>query len=285
MSTRLSSIVVVALVSPLGVALAQEPVELSTGADGLQTVTHQGRSFQLRYERDMARFAAEDGESPGTGGIVVTGSSTIVRWRSLVDDFAPLPVVNRGFGGSTSPQLWYYADRAVLPRQPKVIVAYIGDNDLVRPEVTIENYLKYVRLFVGRVRLWQPETRFLFLSNKPSVGRFQFWDKYLAANAALKAYCDSDPLLTYVDTTPPLLDENGVVREECFGERDKIHFKPEVYAEWTKLIKPVLQRLWDEANASVETPATGEPDAPPAAPDADAAVETVPAPVVPGAED
>jgi lysophospholipase L1-like esterase len=225
---------------------AAEDVQITTSADGTQTATHQGRSFKLAFESSMKRFEAENAKDLRTGGVVFTGSSTFVRWESLAEDLAPLPVVNRAFGGSTSPQLWHYAERAVLPNKPKIIVTYIGDNDLVQPTVTVENYLKYVRLFVGRVRAQLPETRFVFVSSKPSVARWKLWDKYLAANKALREFCEGDPKLEYVDTTSTLLDANGVVRQDCYGEKDKLHFKPEVYADWARVIKPVVERIWGE---------------------------------------
>jgi len=225
---------------------AAEDVQITTSADGTQTATHEGRSFKLAFESSMKRFETENAKDPRPEGIVFTGSSTFVGWRSLADDMAPLPVINRAFGGSTSPQLWYYADRAILPSKPKVIVAYIGDNDLAQSTITVENYLKYVRLFVDRVRTQLPETRFVFVSNKPSVARWKLWDKYLAANKALREFCEGDPKLDYVDTTSTLLDANGVVREDCFGEKDKLHFKREVYADWARVIKPVVERIWGE---------------------------------------
>lgn len=206
---------------------------------------HEGRRIALSFEDYMLRFEQEDAGDFPRGEIVFTGSSSVVRWKTLREDMAPLPVINRAFGGSQASHLWHYADRAILPREPRVIVVYIGDNDLANAEVTVESYLKYVKLFIARVRGRLPGARFIFLSSKPSVRRWNLWPRYVEGNAALQALCEADAMLEYVDITPSLLDENGVVRQDCYGE-DTLHFKPEVYAEWTRIIKPVVARVWEE---------------------------------------
>ncbi|MEN6400578.1 MAG: GDSL-type esterase/lipase family protein [Armatimonadia bacterium] len=240
-------IVVLAVVLLASVALAAPVAEVSfsDSPKGYKMVTHEGRTFGLAFEKNMEKFAADDLTDPRRGLIVFTGSSTFTGWSTVKSDMAPLPVVNRGFGGSNSAQLWWYADRAVLPRRPKLIVVYIGDNDMPQADVTIENYMKYVRLFLGRVWEQDAKTRLIFVSNKPSPSRWKLWDKYQASNAALREMCEGDARLTYVDISPTLLDAQGQVRPECFKE-DMLHMKPEMYAEWTKVIKPVVERVWGE---------------------------------------
>jgi len=231
-------------------ALCQTETEITyeTGEDGVRTATHEGRTIRLAFDEQMASFARQDAEDPGKGQIVFTGSSSFVGWKTLKQDMAPLPVTNRAFGGSNSGQLWYYAEQAILPREPRVLVVYIGDNDMPPTDVTVEIYMKYIDLFVQKVRAKLPSTRIAFVSSKPSVARWHLWDKYLLANKALKAYCKAGDKLTYIDITPTLLDEDHVVRPECFVE-DKLHLKAEVYAAWTAVVKPVVEQLWAEANA------------------------------------
>lgn len=208
------------------------------------TVNHEGRFISLDYEADMARFAAEQAAAPVSGEIVFTGSSTLVGWTTLQEDMAPLPVRNRAFGGSDTAQVWWYANRAVLPSRPRLVVVYSGDNDLAQPQVTVANYLKYMGLFVERVHAALPQTRLVLLANKPSVDRWALWPRFQKANSALQALCAADSLLTYVDITGTLLDEAGQVRRDCYGA-DGLHFLPFVYQAWTRDIKPVLTALWE----------------------------------------
>jgi lysophospholipase L1-like esterase len=231
----------------LAAACAARPEEakITDSGKGYQIASHQRRAFGLSFEKNMESFAAADKADPRTGGIVFTGSSSMVAWKTVVRDMAPMPVVNRGFGGSTSAQLWWYADRAVLARKPRLVVIYIGDNDHVQASVTVGNYMKYVRLFRDRVWAADPRTRLIFLSSKPSPSRWAAWPKYQEANRRLARMCSRDPRLTYVDISPTLLDAQGQVRPELFLS-DRLHLKPATYAAWTAVVRPVVERVWGE---------------------------------------
>lgn len=246
--SRLLPIIAVCLTLTAAFAVPKADVQITDSGKGYQVVTHEGRAFGLNYEKDMERFAAADKADPRTGGIVFTGSSSMVLWKTVASDMAPMPAVNRGFGGSTSPQLWWYADRAVLARKPRLVVVYIGDNDLVQASVSPNNYMKYVRLFRDEVWAQNSRTRIIFLSTKPSPSRWSCWPKVQEANRLLARMCSRDPRLSYVDITPTLLDVTGVVKPECFLP-DKLHMKPEMYAQWTKVVRPVVERVWAEIQA------------------------------------
>ena len=51
------------------------------------------------WESSIQAFEAQDVESPPPeGAVLFVGSSSIAFWHSLKKDFAPIPVINRGFG-------------------------------------------------------------------------------------------------------------------------------------------------------------------------------------------
>src|SRR5688572_9613094 len=83
-----------------------------------------------RWEKDIAAFEAADRISPPLkGGIVFVGSSTIRLW-DVKTYFPDLTIINRGFGGSALADAVRYADRIVLPFEPRLVVVYAGDNDI-----------------------------------------------------------------------------------------------------------------------------------------------------------
>ena len=101
-----------------------------------------------KWEGEIRAFEEADRQSPPpTGGIVFAGSSSIRLWTSVKDDFASLPVLNRGFGGSQIREVTAFADRIVIPYRPRLIVFYCGSNDVMAgrtvPEV-VDDFKAYV---------------------------------------------------------------------------------------------------------------------------------------------
>ena len=83
-----------------------------------------------RFETEIAAFETYDHKNaPPTNPILFVGSSTVRLWQTA-DAFPDLPVINRGFGGSTIADVNHFADRIVFKYKPRMIVFYSGDNDL-----------------------------------------------------------------------------------------------------------------------------------------------------------
>ena len=62
--------------------------------------------------------------------MVCTGSSIMKQWTTVAEDMAPMPVINRAFGGSQTWEVLHYMDRIVMPYKPRVIMYNCGSNDL-----------------------------------------------------------------------------------------------------------------------------------------------------------
>ena len=77
-----------------------------------------------RFENEIAAFEAYDHKNaPPRDPILFVGSSTIRLWQTA-DAFPDLPVINRGFGGSTTDDVNHFADRIVFKYKPRLIVFY-----------------------------------------------------------------------------------------------------------------------------------------------------------------
>lgn len=171
--------------------------------------------------------------------VLFTGSSSIRMWKSLSDDMAPIPVINRGFGGSTIPEVTYYADRIILPHQPKIIVIYCGENDLANDNTRSNLALQSFKLFHEYMKAYLPETKVFFIAIKPSIRRWHYWSKMNEANEKIKKFIDTQDNYYFVDTATGMLDKNGKVLQDIFI-KDNLHMNEKGYAIWTKVIKPIL---------------------------------------------
>jgi lysophospholipase L1-like esterase len=193
------------------------------------------------WESAIVAFEELDRASPpAPGAIVFTGSSSIRMWKSLKEDMAPLPVLNRGFGGSQISHVNHFASRIVLPYQPSAVVLYAGDNDLAAgSKKTPESVLGDFQRFVSIVHGAYPDTPVYFLAIKPSIRRWDRWSVMSEANRRIASFAAATESVFYVDVATRMLGESGEPRPELFIV-DGLHMTGEGYALWTQILKPVL---------------------------------------------
>ena len=192
------------------------------------------------YQDEFRAFAAE--ERAGTvpdRPIVFYGSSSIRLWDTLARDFAGLPVVNRGFGGSTLEECVKLLDRLVTPMKPRAIVLYAGDNDLdqgASPETVLARFEQ----FAGGVRMKLGWTPIIFVSIKPSPVRFWNAAKIEKTNLLIQqAISLRWREAQFVDIFQPTLDASGAPRADLFGE-DGLHLNQAGYSLWSRAIRQAL---------------------------------------------
>jgi lysophospholipase L1-like esterase len=194
-----------------------------------------------RFEQEIRAFEEADRVAPpATNGIVFTGSSSIRLWVSLREDFQGLPVMNRGFGGSTLPEVTAFAPRIVIPYAPRLVVVYCGGND-INGGRTAEQVAADFKAFVARIHQALPETRIAYISIAPNPARWSQVDTVKAANRAIEAYTKTDRRLTFIDVFPKMLGPDGRPKPEIFVE-DGLHMNEKGYALWREIVRPYLSR-------------------------------------------
>ena len=202
--------------------------------------------WEHQYEKEIEIFERQEAENPSEkGGIVFTGSSSIRMWKTLEEDMAPLPAINRGFGGSTLRQVNAYAERIVFPLEPSLLVVYCGENDIAMASQTSEETVEDFEDFVALSRDRLPNTPIIFLSMKPSISRWSYWSQFEEGNAAIQKICEEAAHLTYVDVGEVMLGQDEQPRPEIFI-KDNLHMNEVGYREWTQLIKPVVEAKYEE---------------------------------------
>lgn len=191
-------------------------------------------SFE-RWERDIQRFEAADREQrPAKGGNVFVGSSSIRLWTNLVDAFPKKKIVQRGFGGSTMADALHFADRILLPYEPKQVFVYEGDNDLAAgksPETVAAEFREFVRTIHRKY----PKTKVWFIAVKPSPSRAKLEAKQRVLNAEIEWWCKAHKNVGYIDVWTPMMGADGNVRPELFV-KDNLHLNEAGYEIWKKVI-------------------------------------------------
>lgn len=195
------------------------------------------------FETSIEQFERKDHQCfPPLGGVLVTGSSHIRKWKTIHEDLAPLTIIHRGYGGSTFNDALHYAERIMIPYKPRAIVIYTGNNDLncgVSPETVRDT----CQAFVEKVRSQLPNVRFYVVSIPPAVLRWKgrddgMWPDREKANHLIKEYCDANGI-PWIDTASGMFGPDGNPRKEIFGP-DDLHMNREGYYIWRDAILPVL---------------------------------------------
>lgn len=204
------------------------------------------------WEPTIRKFEESDKTNPPKpGGIVFTGSSSIVKWSTLADDMKPLEVVNRAFGGSQYSDVDQYAKRIVNVYRPRAVVVYAGDNDLAaNSPKTPESVANDFKHFVQIVHSDLPDTWVYVMAIKPSKLRWDQWSQMKAADQMIQDFCHTQQRVQYIDVATPMFAADGSLPADLFVA-DGLHPTPKLYAMWTAIIKPLLlQRFGANAKSS-----------------------------------
>lgn len=199
------------------------------------------------WERDIRTFErAARKHPPPSNATLFVGSSSIRFWRSLKDDMHPIPVIQRGFGGSRLAALDFYAERLV-ENNPRVIVVFCGTNDITpkyskEPQQLLESF----RSFVTKVRAKLPDVPIYYIAITPSPSRWKVWPIAQQVNQLIRDYCEHETHLHFFDTTAVWLTDDGLPDPANYLWIDRLHPNKRGYANWTRLIRPILLEYYPE---------------------------------------
>ena len=194
-----------------------------------------------RWEKDIAAFEASDRTAPPPkNALLFVGSSTIVRWKTLQQDYPTQPIVNRGFGGNEIADSTHFADRMIFPYQPRMIFLRAGGNDIHNGK-TPEQVFADFKEFVATVHAKLPKTEIVYISLSPSIARWEERDAGKKLNKLIADFVNRTPRLKYIETADLVLDAKGEPRPELFVA-DKLHFSPEGYKLLIERVRPFVRK-------------------------------------------
>ncbi len=191
-----------------------------------------------KYENEIATFEQLDKtEKYADNAILFTGSSSIRLWSTLKEDIAPYEFIQRGFGGSKSPEVAYYLKRIVYPHNFSAVVLFVANDLSGSPtDLTPKESLKTFREIVKTIRAKYKKQPVFIIEITPSQSRWKSWPQIQQTNALLKSYCEKGKNLYFIETAQSYLNEKGEPRNELFRD-DHLHLNREGYRIWGKLVK------------------------------------------------
>lgn len=199
--------------------------------------------FAQPFIKEIKAFKQQDSIAmPPKNAILFAGSSSFRLWKNIEADFPGHTIINRGFGGSSMPDVIRYTEDIIFPYSPKHIVIYCGENDFAAdPKLPSDSVVRRFRILFSLIRSRFITTHVSYVSMKPSPSRWKMKDQMIAANDGIKKFLKSQRRTSYVDVWTPMLAENGEPMKDLFLS-DSLHMNTKGYAIWQKAIEPVLKK-------------------------------------------
>lgn len=196
---------------------------------------------QPPFAEDIRLFKERDASAaPPKHAILFVGSSSFTKWTDVQDYFPGYPIINRGFGGSSLPDVIRYAGDIIYPYQPRQIVIYCGENDLAAADtVSAATVVSRFKTLFGMIRKQLGDVPVVFVSLKPSPSRERLFPKMKEANAAIKAFLSTQKKAVFADVYSRMLDESGKPIASLFVS-DMLHMNASGYAIWKQVLLPLL---------------------------------------------
>ncbi|GJH41609.1 lipase [Capnocytophaga sp. HP1101] len=195
-----------------------------------------------RYQRDITNYQKENKKLKNLNcDVLFLGSSSINLWDTIYEDFAPLNIIRRSYGGATLRDMIYNYNTIAKGYTPKSILLYV-ENDLGNHKegVNAVKCFDLFRIFIDKLKKDYPNTPLIVVSLKPSQHKADQLKDQLLVNALLEENATAQGY-TYVDITKVMYDDAGNLRTDIFKE-DNLHMNAEGYKLWTAILKPLLTK-------------------------------------------
>jgi lysophospholipase L1-like esterase len=195
------------------------------------------------FADEIREFKKQDSLNPPPArAILFVGSSSFRKWTDVSSYFPGYTIINRGFGGSTIPDMTYYLNDIIVPYHPKQVVIYCGDNDLASSDaITADSVLERFKVLFNGIRARLPGENIVFVSIKPSPSRARLREKMEKANLLIQTYMSLYTNTGFVDVYHKMLNPDGTITADLFLE-DQLHMNAKGYSIWQKAILPYLSK-------------------------------------------
>src|SRR6185503_15836500 len=195
------------------------------------------------FADEIKAFKKQDSiQAPPKHAILFVGSSSLRLWKNIQNDFPGYTIINRGFGGSSLPDVIRYEKDIIFPYDPKQIIIYCGENDFASSDtVTVQTVVNRFKTLFADIRNKWSKVPIAFISIKPSPSRWHLKNKIEEANTIIKNFLKKKKKTSFIDVYHKMLGVDGAPLPDIFLE-DKLHMNAKGYAIWQKEIQSFLRK-------------------------------------------
>jgi lysophospholipase L1-like esterase len=192
------------------------------------------------FYNEIQNFKKQDSiKFPPKKAVLLIGSSTFTNWKDVQTYFPNHVIINRGFGGSSLPNVINYVGDVVYPYRPKQVVIYCGENDFTgnaTPQIVVDR----VKKLIDTIRFKYPKVPIAFISIKPSPSREKYIPQMKEANQMIANMIKGIKRTVYINTADAMYTADGKIMTDIFL-KDNLHMNAKGYAIWQKIMEPYLK--------------------------------------------
>lgn len=230
-----------------------ENLTITGHAEGEATYTTED-TYTLWAKRLVNQHPAAENQ----GKVMLVGTSHVEFWDSYAEDFAPLPTLNFGMGGSWVSHLAGKNDLWLTPYAPRAVVVMTGGNDVsggsskeqVVQEVTA--YLQSLLDDLPGVPVFY--VGMIYRLNEPAA-QTQIKQQ---SNEALRAFCEERADLYYIDAAPAI-NAGDLTEQKALFRSDSIHLNSAGYQRLAEVVVPVVKDVLENGPPTAGGSATAIP--------------------------
>ncbi|RZL47652.1 MAG: G-D-S-L family lipolytic protein [Pedobacter sp.] len=192
------------------------------------------------FYNEIQNFKQQDSiKFPPKNAILFIGSSTFTKWKDAQTYFPKHVILNRGFGGSSLPNVINYVGDVVYPYKPKQVVIYCGENDFTG-NATAQEVVDRVKKLIDTIRYKYPKVAIAYISIKPSPSREKYWPLMIEANAKIAEMIKGMKRTEFINTYNAMFNADGSIMKDIFLS-DNLHMNAKGYAIWAPIMEPYLK--------------------------------------------
>lgn len=176
--------------------------------------------------------------------ILLAGSSSADRWRSVSQAFSGFNVVNNAIGGTTAQEWMTLYKKLIIPYHPDAVILLVGSNDIgstgrIRGETCAER----VQTLIASIRQdLGDHVPVFYISIPVTPSRKKAWPQEKTANRLIKKYCSETDNVFYIDLASKFLDKNGKPKASYFAS-DRLHPSSKGYQVYNSVVSKLVKKV------------------------------------------